>query len=265
VEGIGASVAPIACDRAGLLPEALEKVLTQQRPAVVYLQTGPHNPTGRVPSPSRLRALAEVFDRHDAIVVEDVTLADLAFEGRVRPELADLCRGAVVITVASFSKVAWGGLRVGWMRAPAPVIERTMHLRLANDLGASVPSQLMVQQLLPHLDEMAVQRRAFLRSNVELAIGLLGRDLPSWEVEVPEGGSVLWVELPVEDSSPFVQSAARHGVRVAPGSIATAGRTPGPFVRICVDRTPTMVEAGVQRLAQAWRHVDDPFPEPVFG
>jgi len=143
-----------------------------------------------------MRALAEMFDRHQASVVEDVTLADPVFEGRVRPELADLCRGAVVITVGSFSKVAWGGPRVGWMRAPAPVVERTLHLRLANDLGASVPSQLMVQLLLPHLDRMAEQR---------------------------------------------------------------------PFVRICVDRPPAMVEAGVNRLALAFRHVEDPFSEPVFG
>jgi DNA-binding transcriptional MocR family regulator len=265
VDGIGGRVAPIAADRAGLIPEALDRVLSEDRPAVVYLQTGPHNPTGRVPAAGRMRALAEVFDRHHATVVEDVTLADLVYVGRVRPELADLCRGAVVVTVGSFSKVAWAGLRVGWLRAPVPVVERTMHLRLANDLGASVPSQLMVQQLLPHLDEVAEHRRSFLQANVEAAVALVAELLPSWHVEAPEGGSVLWAQLPVDDSGPFVQAAARHGVRVAPGSIATPGRLPGPNVRICVDRQPAMVEAGIQRLALAWRHVDDPLPEPVLG
>lgn len=84
---------------------------------------------------SRLRDLASILDRHDAVVVEDSALADLTFSGRVRPELADLCRHAVVASVGSFSKVGWGGLRIGWMRAPAPLIARTMHLRIAGDLG----------------------------------------------------------------------------------------------------------------------------------
>lgn len=265
VDAIGGRVAPVACDDAGLVPEALDEVLATQRPGALYLQTGPHNPTGRVPGAGRMRALAEVFDRHDTVVVEDVTLADLVYGGRVRPELADLCRRAVVVTVGSFSKVAWAGLRVGWLRAPAPVVERTMHLRLANDLGASVPSQLMVQQLLPHLDEIAEQRRSFLQENVEVARAQLADLLPSWEVGLPGGGSVLWAKLPVDDSVPFVQAAARHGVRVAPGSIATPGRLAGPYVRICVDRPPALVEAGVQRLARAWNHADDPFPEPVLG
>ncbi|OWY59471.1 hypothetical protein B7486_74400 [cyanobacterium TDX16] len=128
-----------------------------------------------------------------------------------------------------------------------------------------MPSQLMVQQLLPHLDEVAELRREFLRTNVESAVEQMAELLPTWQVEPPEGGSVLWAQLPVDDSGPFVQAAARHGVRVAPGSIATPGRAAGPYVRICVDRQPTMVEAGIQRLALAWRHVDDPLPEPVLG
>lgn len=265
VDGIGGRVAPIAADRSGLLPESLDAVLTEEKPAVVYLQTGPHNPTGRVPGAGRMRALAEVFDRHQATVVEDITLSDLVFAGRVKPELADLCRGAVVVTVGSFSKVLWAGLRVGWLRAPLPVVERTMHLRLANDLGASVPSQLMVQQLLPSLGEVAEHRRTFLQANVERAADQMAELLPTWAVEVPEGGSVLWPRLPVDDTGPFVQAAARHGVRVAPGSIATPGRLPSPHLRICVDRQPAMVEAGIQRLAIAWRHLDDELPEPVFG
>ena len=109
IDTLGARPIPVGTDSAGILPEALDHSLSEHRPPVLYVQTGPHNPTGRVPAPGRLRALAEVLDRHDTTVVEDSALADLAFGGRVRPELADLCRRAVVISVGSFSKVA-----VGW-------------------------------------------------------------------------------------------------------------------------------------------------------
>ena len=260
----GARVVSLPTDSAGVLPGALERSLVEERAAVVYIQSGPHNPTGRVPSPGRLRALAAVLDRHDAIVLEDCALADLTFGGRVRPELADLCRRAVVVSVGSFSKVAWGGLRIGWMRAPAPLIDATMHLRLANDLGASVPAQLMALRLLPHLDEMAERRRATLSAMVDRAAEQIGADFPAWRLVPPGGGSVLWVESNLADSGPLVQLAGRHGVHVAPGAVARANRVADPHIRICVDRPLELVETGLQRLWLATRELERA-PAPVLG
>jgi DNA-binding transcriptional MocR family regulator len=264
IDHLGATLAPLDCDSAGILPESLDATLTSQRPAVVYLQSGPHNPTGRLPSPARLRALAEVLDRHGATVIEDVALAELAYAGRARPELADHCRKATVVTVESLSKVAWGGLRIGWFRAPAPLVEATGHRRLAYDFGAAAPSQFIALRLLPQLDELAVHRRSVLSTSVDRSIERLRTDLPDWEVDPPGGGSVLWARLPVVDSGPLVAQAIRHGVRVAPGSSARAGRVADPHLRICVDRPWPLVEEGIRRLCVAWRDTQAS-PEPVLG
>ena len=251
---LGARAVGVEGDDAGMRPESLAKVLATERPALLYVQTGPNNPTGRVPRPARLRALAEVLDAHGATtVLEDTALADLTYSGRVRPELAELCRRAPVVSLRSLSKVAWGGLRIGWLRAPSPVIERTMHRRLALDLGTSVPSQLFALALLDHLDDIAEHRRTTLRAAVSRAAERLVAELPAWRLTPPEGGSVLWAELPVPDSGPYVQLARRHGVHVLPGSISRPGRVDSPFVRICVDRSPDLVDAGLQRLATAWQ------------
>jgi DNA-binding transcriptional MocR family regulator len=263
-DSLGARVVPLASDRAGVLPEALDATLATERPALVYLQSGPHNPTGRLPSPARTRAMAEVLDRHGATVVEDLALAELSFPGRVRPELADLCRRATVVSVESFSKVAWGGLRIGWFRAPAPLVEATGHRRLAYDFGAAAPSQFIALRLLPHLEELAARRRVVLSTSIERTVERLRDDLPEWEIDPPGGGSVLWVRLPVEDSGALVAKAARHGVRVAPGSSARAGRVADPHVRICVDRPWPVVEEGIRRLCVAWREAGAA-PEPVLG
>jgi DNA-binding transcriptional MocR family regulator len=251
-------------DSAGMLPESLERVLTEQRPSVVYVQAGPHNPIGQVPAPGRLRALAAVLDDHpETLVVEDTTLADLTFAGRVGVELADLCRRTTVATVGSFSKVAWAGMRVGWLRAPAPLVERTMLLRLATDLGPSVPGQLLALQLLPHLDEIAERRRATLQASVIAGVAVLRRELPEWSVSAPAGGSVLWVETPMPDTGPLVHLAARHGVRVAPGAIATADRRPDSHLRICIDRPLDALEEGIRRLAAAWRELQPALPHAL--
>jgi DNA-binding transcriptional MocR family regulator len=263
LEGIGARPLVVESDEDGMRPASLDRALRAGAVAV-YLQTGPQNPTGRVPSPERMQALAAIADKHRAFVIEDLTLADLTFGGRPRPEIAELCRRATVVTTGSFSKVGWAGLRIGWLRAPAPIVDRTMHLKLARDLAASAPSQLMAAALVPSLDDLAAHRQETLRCLVDVALARLRAEVPSWEIAAPRGGSLLWAKLPVTDSGPFVSLAARHGVHVAAGSAAFAGRGQSAHVRICVDRPRPLLEAGLQRLVHAWSEIETPRARPIL-
>jgi DNA-binding transcriptional MocR family regulator len=253
LEGLGHPLAPLRADRAGIVPESLDDALTRGGANVVYVQAAAQNPTGVVTPPARLRALAAVLDEHDAIVIEDATLADLVFAGRPNADLARLCRRATVVSVGSFSKVLWAGLRVGWMRGPTPVMDRTLHRRLALDLGPASPSQLLALGLLPHLDTIAAARREFLAAAVARGAAHLRAEIPEWHVPEPEGGSALWVDTGLRDTEALVQVAHRHGVHLAPGSIAVEGRRPDPHLRICVDRPWPLVEVGIRRIGAAWR------------
>lgn len=244
----------IPADYGGPNPEALGDLLRRSNPAVVYLQTGVNNPTGRLIGPARRRALAQVLDEHgDAVLIEDNTLADLTFDGRRAPAFNTLCRVAPVITVESLSKVAWAGLRIGWLRTSGVVAERISRVRVATDLGPSVPSQLLALQLLPELDVMAARRREGLRTAVDAAVERLAADLPDWQIETPEGSSALWPELPVADSTAYVALARRHGVHVTPGAAHAVGRGGDPHIRFCVDRPAGQVDEGIDRLVSAWR------------
>jgi DNA-binding transcriptional MocR family regulator len=255
--------APIRLDRAGMVPESLDEVLGRDRPAALYFQAGPQIPTGQVPPVSRVRALAKVVDNHGCPVIEDTTLASLTFDGTA-PMLADHCRVAPVMSTGSLSKTCWAGIRLGWIRGPVPIIEQSIYRHLGSDLGPSVPSQVLALQLLPHLDDIAAKRRRRLETAVDAAIGQLADAIPAAILTRPDGGSVLWARFPVEDSAPLVNLARRHSVRVAPGSIHAAGKMPGPFVRIDVDRPEGLVREGIHRLARAWRELSDlsggPFP-----
>jgi len=252
VDGLEARPAPVRTDRAGMLPESLDDVITRARPAALYVQAGPQNPTGTVTPPSRVRALAAVLDRHSVTVIEDATLSALTFAGPPAL-LADACRSATVVSVESLSKTCWAGLRLGWMRGSAPIVEQTMYRHLAFDLGPSVPSQLLALGLLPQLGEIIAERRQRLAAAVEFAAEQLRALIPEAEFSVPDGGSVLWVRFPIDDSEPLVRHARRFGVRTLPGSIHVTGRIAGPYVRVCVDRPIDHVGEGIERLARAWR------------
>jgi DNA-binding transcriptional MocR family regulator len=115
-----------------------------------------------------------------------------------------------------------------------------------------VLSQILALQLLPHLDEIAAERRRRLHNAVDAAFDQLTGVIPEAAIIRPEGGSILWAEFPVEDSAALVEVARRHGVRVAVGSIHSADKVPGPFVRIDVDRPAQLVREGIDRLGRAW-------------
>lgn len=251
LEGCEVEAVPVQLDRAGMVPESLERVLERSRPAVVYVQAGPQIPTGCVATDARLRALAAVLDRFEATVIEDTTLAAFAFDRRVRL-LADHCRVATVVTTGSLSKLCWSGIRIGWIRGPAAVVDATVYGHLSVDLGPSVPSQVLAMALLPHLEVIAERRREQLRTAVDAALDQLAEFVPDAAVDRPAGGSILWARFPVADATELVRAARRHGVRVAPGGIHAAGKVPGPFVRIDVDRPPGHVREGIDRLARAW-------------
>lgn len=244
----------VRIDRAGIVPESLDAVLRNDRPDLLYFQAGPLIPTGQVTPTGRLRALAEVIDHHRVTVVEDTTVATVAFDG-VAPMLADHCRRATVVSTGSLSKICFAGLRLGWIRGPVPIIDETIYRHLATDLGPSVPSQLLALELLPSLDQIAVARRHRLEAAVDAAVEHLARAIPDAIVERPEGNSVIWARFPLADTTPLIEVARGHGVRVAPGSIHFASKAPGPYVRIDVDRPPELVQAGIDRLANAWRDV----------
>ena len=251
LDGCGVRAVPVRLDRAGLVPESLDDVLGRERPAALYVQAGPQIPTGQVTPAARVRALAAIIDRHGATVIEDTTVAPVAFDG-VAPMVADHCRVATVVSTGSLSKTCWSGIRLGWIRGPVPLIERTIYRHLGADLGPSVPSQVLALQLLPHLAEIAAERRRRLAVAVDAALDQLADVLPEATVARADGGSVLWAQFPIADSSALVNTARRHQLHVAPGSIHTPGKAPGPFVRIDVDRPAGVVREGIDRLARAW-------------
>ncbi len=116
----------------------LEMAARQHRPALAYVISTFHNPTGSVLSPLARRTLAEAAAATGVPLIDDEVLADLGFPGeQAPPPLA--AYADTVISVGSLSKTVWAGLRIGWVRAPEPVIARLGRLLAVHDLGGTSP------------------------------------------------------------------------------------------------------------------------------
>ncbi|BAL88593.1 putative GntR-family transcriptional regulator [Actinoplanes missouriensis 431] len=236
--------------------------------AAVYGITAFHNPTGEVvPEPLRRRAALSA-SAAGVPLIDDEVLCDLGFPGAaVPPPMA--VHSADVITIGSLSKVVWGGLRVGWVRASAGMVARLARMRTVMDLGGNVPAQLAAAALLPTLDALVARSAVRRKAQHDHLRSELGRLLPSWEAPAVPGGQTLWVRLPSGDGGSFTQVALRHGVAVLPGAGLDAGGGSGDRLRVQFMASEEELGEAVRRLADAWREYEarpsrEPFP-PVMA
>jgi DNA-binding transcriptional MocR family regulator len=210
----------------GLDPDRLEHVVRAHRPAMVYLIPTHHNPTGLVMPAGYRRRVARLAAAYpDTLFVDDMTLAELPLgDNPAPPPLAALApRQPNLVSVGSLSKLYWGGLRTGWVRASAGLIARVAAAKAAADLGSAAFPQAIVAALLDDQhDDIVKWRREWLRARHDALSGALRTHLPEWTWPEPDGGLTLWVRLQ-GDSGAFAQAALRHGVAVVPGRLLSAG------------------------------------------
>ena len=127
--------------RLGLDLDALEQTLAANRVKLMFLTPDFHNPTGLSMSLAARRRLLEIASRHQVPIVEDHIYARLLARGERLPSLKQLDRANVVMQIDSVSKIAFPGLRVGWVVAPTNVIERLRVVKQSTDLHTDQLSQ----------------------------------------------------------------------------------------------------------------------------
>ncbi|MGI5350666.1 PLP-dependent aminotransferase family protein [Streptomyces sp. CA-250714] len=224
-----------------------------RRPELGYIVPTHHNPTGTVLPPLARRRIAAAAAAADVPLIDDEVLAPLAFPGQqsTPPPLAAF--GDTVISVGSLSKSVWGGLRVGWVRAARPVIDRLARLRAVHDLGGNFPAQLAAAELLPRIETLCQDAAADRQVRHDHLRAELLRRLPDWHIPAVTGGHTLWIRLPHGDGDSFAQTALRHGVAVLPGSGLDASGGSREFIRLHFLAAPETLTEAVRRLATAWQ------------
>jgi DNA-binding transcriptional MocR family regulator len=230
----------------------LRETVARTSPRLVYLMPTFQNPTGAVMPEACRRAIARLSKELRLPIVEDNTLADLALSARPPVPIAAFERDAPILTIGSLSKLFWGGLRIGWIRAAEEILLRMTRLKIMADLGGSLIGQLVAVRLLAEAERVRAARRREMRERLERLTGLLSKHLPEWTWIEPAGGLSLWVKLPRGDASTFAQVALRHGVAVVPGTLASPSGGFGDRLRMPFVLEAAPMREGVERLARAW-------------
>ncbi|MDX2972435.1 PLP-dependent aminotransferase family protein [Kribbella solani] len=233
----------------------LEATIRQTAPRAAWLVADFQNPTGFLLPAADRQQLAAAFARSRTTAIVDETLFELSLDGQEMPPPFASYDPDGVITVGSVSKSFWGGLRIGWMRAPSSLVARVLDARASLDLGAPVLEQLVVADLLRQRATLLPERRAALAQRRDALADAVARDLPSWNFRLPGGGLSLWCELPEPVGSSLVGVAQRNGALLVAGSRFSPDGGLESFVRLPFTLEVDALREGVARVAESYASV----------
>jgi 2-aminoadipate transaminase len=193
----------------------------QNRVKMMMLTPDFHNPTGTTMPVAERRRLLEIAARFQVPIVEDHIYARLRARGGQVPSLKQLDRSNLVIQIDSFSKIAFPGLRVGWIVAPSNVIERLRRVKQATDLHTGQLGQAILAEYIRRgrLSRHLERTRKAYSGRLAALEQAMTRYMPAgtkWTR--PEGGMCVWVELPPGfDSNELLIHSRERGVVFSPG------------------------------------------------
>jgi DNA-binding transcriptional MocR family regulator len=104
-------------DEDGIIIEALEEKLANQKPVFIYTIPVFHNPAGVTLSVNRREKLVNLAEKYGFLVVADEVYQMLAYSATPPPPMTYFDTSARVLSLGSFSKILAPGLRLGWMQA----------------------------------------------------------------------------------------------------------------------------------------------------
>lgn len=211
----------IDTDDKGMLPDALDAALTQRPVKFIYLVPTFQNPTGRSLQPDRRHAIAEIIQRHNALLVEDDPYGDLRYRGTPPPAIKTLAPNHVVY-ISSLSKVFAPGLRIGFCLAPDLIHHWLVLAKQGVDLHTSTFNQALATEYLAggHLKRHLPRIIELYRPRQQAMLDAMARCFPpSFTWTQPDGGMFLWAKGPQGlDMQQVNQKAMTRNVAFVPGT-----------------------------------------------
>lgn len=248
----GARLIPTPVESSGWDLEHALRTIRGARPALALFNPDFQNPTGALlPDPAR-EALGAALAKAGTISIIDESNLEVRLEDVPMP-LPFAAHQENSILIGSVSKSHWGGLRVGWIRAPRSLLARLWQAHISENLGTPVLEQLAVSELLSVNPGLHPDRRAELVASRDTIAAALPTTFPGCRHRVPAGGISLWVELPESRSRQLAQAALDLGVLLSHGSRFALDYGLDHFLRLPYKDPPEVVATAMEVLARLWQ------------
>lgn len=246
--------------RIDLLEEALNRLdREKRRPKFIYTIPNFHNPAGVSMSRERRVRLVELARHRGLIVLEDNPYGQLRFEGEQLPTLYSLDEDDNVIYTSTFSKIISPGIRLGWVVAPTPILQKINLGKQAADLCPSTFAQKVVNEYFKEArwQDYVERTTRIYRARRDAMLAALEEYFPeeaSWTH--PHGGFFIWATLPeyLDTTDLLALAIEQQKVAFVPGAGGWADGSGRHHMRLAYSTVPEdKIEEGIKRLAKVIR------------
>ncbi len=194
-----------------------------------------NNPLGSLMPDEKKRDLVDLLGKHDIPLIEDDVYGDLGF-GPARPSATKAYdTKGLVLHCSSFSKTLAPGYRIGWI-APGRFLDSVVRLKSLFNIATASPTQLAITEFLisgGYDRHLRTSRRVYAQQLAQVRAAVDRYFPPGTRITRPEGGFVVWAELPESvDTMLLYEAALQERISIAPGALFTTGGKFGNCVRL---------------------------------
>jgi DNA-binding transcriptional MocR family regulator len=241
--------------RVGMSLEALD-FATQAPGAVRACVLLPHfpNPGGSLMPVAHKRRLVELAADRGITLIESDIYGELYFGEQRPPVLKSFDTRNDVILCSAFTKTVAPGYRIGWV-APGRHFLKTQALKIRTSLACPMLQQEVLAEFMRDggYDHHLRRLRAALKTQAHQMADAVARYFPmGCRLSLPQGGLLLWIELPrhVDSREVFALARLQH-IGVAPGAAFSISRRFDHFIRLQYgDPWSARMDDSLRRLGQ---------------
>lgn len=225
IESLGMKALEVATNPVtGVCLDELEKAISKTKVAACLFVLNFNNPIGSCMPDEKKEKLVKLLRKKGVPLIEDDLYGDLYF-GKKRPRNAKAFdKDGMVLLCSSFSKTVAPGFRIGWV-APGKFRDKVERIKYMS----SVATPSLIQEAMAafletgrfehHLKSLRLAYQVQVRKYTEAICNYF----PSTtRISRPEGGFVLWIEIPGLNAAELQQRLLTQGINIMPGNIFTA-------------------------------------------
>ncbi|MBC8394300.1 MAG: PLP-dependent aminotransferase family protein [Deltaproteobacteria bacterium] len=246
---------PVSVSEEGMDLQKLRQIIASESPKLMYTVPNFQNPSGISYTEENRRAISEILQGTNTLLIEDDPYVDLRFMGQRKTSFKTLLPDNTIL-LGSFSKTIVPGFRLGWLVAPSHIMEKIIVAKQATDLHTTHFTQSIIYQYLKNNDiDLHINKIVKAYGNqCQAMLHSIKKYFPkSVKYTKPEGGMFLWVELPQNITSlELFELAVEDKVVFVPRDPFYVNKTGTNTLRLnfsCVDEDT--IATGIQRLGNA--------------
>lgn len=221
-----AKLCGIPLEEDGMNLEALENALKNEKNVrFIYMIANFQNPSGVTTSLQKRKAIYELAKQYGVMILEDNPYGELRISGEDVPSIKSFDTDGIVVYAGSFSKVLSPGMRLGFVIAPKPVVQKMVVCKQGEDVHTNSWAQIVAHRFMTEYDYEAhlASLREIYRKKAAFCMELLDKYLVPTGITYHkiEGGLFIWCRLPENakiSMTQFCKEAVLRKVCVVPGN-----------------------------------------------